>query len=221
MCIRDSTEDEESERRQKEFAERSNMFMESLDVDEVIAQLLVTEGFASVEEVAYVEQDEVASIEGFDEDTAEEIQTRAREYLERLEQERDARRRELGVEDDLAQFNGMTTAMMVALGENEIKSLDDFADCATDDLCGWVERSKERGVEPTRHKGFLDGFDVSRQEAEEMILAARILLGWIKPEDLNTPEEDGENVSEEAGETMEADGDAATITPLPEPGAGA
>ena len=121
----------------------------------------------------------------------------------------------------MSQINSMTTAMMVALGENGIKSLDDFADCATDDLCGWVERSKERGVEPTRHKGFLDGFEVSRQEAEEMILAARILLGWIKPEDLNTPQEDGDDVADDEGEAMEADGDAAAITPLPEPGTGA
>ena len=90
------TEHEESERRQKEFAERSQMFMESLDVDEVIAQLLVTEGFASVEEVAFVDASEIAGIEGFDDDTAEEIQARAREFLERQEQERDARRRELG-----------------------------------------------------------------------------------------------------------------------------
>ena len=81
-------------------------------------------------------------IDGFDEETAQELQTRAREYLDRIEQERDARRRELGVEDDMAQINGMTTAMMVALGENDIKTLEDFADCATDDLCGWVERSK-------------------------------------------------------------------------------
>ena len=77
----------------------------------------------------------------------------------------------------------MTTAMMVALGENEIKNLDDFADCATDDLCGWVERSKDKTVEPVKHKGILEDFDVGRPEAEEMILAARILLGWIKPED--------------------------------------
>ncbi|MEL6871498.1 MAG: transcription termination factor NusA [Pseudomonadota bacterium] len=178
------TEDEESERRQAEFNERSQMFMEALDVDEVIAQLLATEGFTSVEEVAYVEPAEVASIEGFDEDTAEEIQTRAREHLERLEQERDARRRELGVSDDLANISGMTTAMMVALGENEIKTLEDFADCATDDLIGWVDRPEGKGAETVRHKGFLEGFDVNRLEAEEMILAARILLGWIGTEDL-------------------------------------
>ncbi len=208
------TETQESERRQKEFSERSALFMEALDVDEVIAQLLVTEGFSSVEEAAFVDSTEVAGIEGFDEGTAEEIQSRAREYLERKEAELDARRRELGVEDDLSQIQNMTSAMMVALGENEIKTLDDFADCATDDLCGWVERSKERGIEPTKHAGFLDGFEISRQEAEEMILAARIILGWINPEDLMEAaaelDEDGNPIDEDAEET------AGDISPLPD-----
>ena len=193
------TEQEESERRQKEFAERSQMFMEALDVDEVIAQLLVTEGFATVEEVAYVDLSEIAHIEGFDEDTAEEIQTRAREYLDRIEQERDARRKELGVSDDLAKVPGMTTAMMVALGENGIKTLEDFADCATDDLVGWTERKKEKDAEPIRHKGVFDGFDIGRKEAEDMIMAARVLLGWIEPP--------AEEVAE--GEEGEADDEAA------------
>jgi N utilization substance protein A len=186
------TEQEESERRQKEFAERSQVFMDSLDVDEVIAQLLVTEGFASVEEVAYVDLSEIAHIEGFDENTAQEIQTRAREYLEKLEAERDARRRELGVSDDLAKVEGVTTAMLVAFGENGIKTLEDLADCATDDLTGWTERSKDKDVEPVRHKGVLDGFEVGRKEAEDMIMAARVLAGWITAEDLAPPEEEGE-----------------------------
>src|SRR5688572_21557779 len=108
------TEQEESERRQKEFTERSQMFMDSLDVDEVIAQLLATEGFESVAEVAFVDAGEVAHIEGFDEDTAKEIQSRARDFLEKQEAERDARRRELGVADDLARVEGVTTAMLVA-----------------------------------------------------------------------------------------------------------
>jgi N utilization substance protein A len=184
------TEQEESERRQKEFAERSQAFMDALDVDEVIAQLLVTEGFTSVEEVAFVELSEIAHIEGFDEATAQEIQTRAREYLERKEQERDARRRELGVSDDLAKVSGMTTAMMIALGENGIKTLEDFADSTTDDLVGWTERKKEKDAEPIRHKGWLDGFDLSRKEGEEMILSARVLAGWIKPEDLEPAQEE-------------------------------
>ena len=200
------TEAEESERRQKEFSERSNMFMETLDVDEVIAQLLVTEGFARVEEVAFVELSEIAHIEGFDEDTAEEIQARARDFLERAEQERDARRQELGVEDAMAEVSGMTTAIMVALGENELKTVEDLADCATDDLVGWTERGKEKGAEPIRHKGFLDGFDVSRTDAETMIMSARVLLGWIAPEDLVSAEEDqdGEGALEEETEAEQS-----------------
>jgi N utilization substance protein A len=175
--------------------------MESLDVDEVIAQLLATEGFASVEEVAYVDTGEIAHIEGFDEDTANEIQTRAREYLQKQEAERDARRRELGVSDDLAKVDGVTTAMLVAFGEHNIKSVEDLADCATDELIGWVERKKEKDAEPVRHKGILDGFDVGRKEAEDMIMSARILAGWIKPEDLVAPEPE---VAAESAEPAEA-----------------
>ncbi len=182
------TEAEESERRQKEFAERSALFMEALDVDEVIAQLLVTEGFGTVEEVAYVEVSEIAHIEGFDEGTADEIQTRAREFLEKQEAERETKRRELGVEDEMAKVTGVTTSLMVRLGENNIKTVEDLADCATDDLVGWVERKKEKGVEAIRHKGVLDGFEVSRKDAEDIIMSARVVAGWIKAEDLVQPE---------------------------------
>ena len=194
------TEQEESERRQKEFTERSQMFMESLDVDEVIAQLLATEGFASVEEVAYVDTSEVAHIEGFDEDTANEIQTRAREYLQKQEAERDTRRRELGVADDLAKVEGVTTSMLVAFGEHGIKTVEDLADCATDELIGWVERKKEKDAEPVRHKGVLDGFDVGRKEAEDMIMSARITAGWVKAEDLVPPEAPASEAAEVADE---------------------
>jgi N utilization substance protein A len=199
------TEQEESERRQKEFAERSQLLMEALDVDEVIAQLLVTEGFASIEEVAYVDLAEIAHIEGFDENTADEIQTRAREYLEKQEADRDARRRELGVADEIARVQGVTTAMMVAMGENGVKTLEDLADCATDDLVGWTERKKD--AEPVRHKGVLEGFEIGRKEAEEMIMSARVLAGWIKPEDLQAPAEeeaaDGDGADENSATTVE------------------
>ncbi|MEL6963461.1 MAG: transcription termination factor NusA [Pseudomonadota bacterium] len=202
------TEQEESERRQKEFNDRSQLFMESFDVDEVIAQLLVTEGFTSVEEVAFVELDEISSIEGFDEETAEEIQTRAREYLDRIEQERDEKRRELGVQDELTSVSGVTTAMMVAFGENEVKTLEDLADCATDDLTGWVERKKEKGVDPIKHEGILSSFDISREEAEEMILAARILLGWIDPDEM-LEEVEASADADEAETEEAAEGDVA------------
>jgi len=190
------TEAEESERRQKEFAERSAVLMEALDVDEVIAQLLATEGFSSVEEVAYVDPSEVAHIEGFDESTAEEIQGRAREYLERIESERDEKRRALGVEDELTEVEGTNSVILIALGENDVKTVEDLAGCATDDLSGWVERKKEKGAEPVRHPGFLDGMETSRAEAEAMIMAARVKAGWITAEDLNPPEEETEDGSE-------------------------
>jgi N utilization substance protein A len=196
------TEQEESERRQKEFAERTQLLMDSLDVDEVIAQLLVTEGFASIEEVAYVDISEIAHIEGFDEGTAEQIQSRAREYLEQQEAERDTKRRELGVADELAEISGINTAMMVALGENGIKTVEDFADCATDELVGWTERKKEKDTEPVKHKGILDGFELSRTDVENMIMAARVHAGWIKAEDLEKPAEvegEPEAASEDAG----------------------
>ncbi len=200
------TDQEESERRQKEFTERSQMFMETLDVDEVIAQLLATEGFASAEEVAFVDPSEIAHIEGFDEDTATEIQTRAREYLARIEAERDARRVELGVSDDLAKIEGVTTAMMVALGEAGIKTIEDLADCATDDLVGWTERKKEKDAEAIKHKGALDGFDVGRKDAEAMILAARVEAGWITAEDIAPPPE--ATAEENEPETADAGADA-------------
>ncbi|MEM6665994.1 MAG: transcription termination factor NusA [Pseudomonadota bacterium] len=183
------TEAEESERRQKEFAERTDMFMEALNVDEVVGQLLSSEGFTSLEEVAYVPLDEVAVIEGFDEDTAEEIQRRAQEHLEALEAERDSRRRELGVEDGFAAMPGMTTAMMVAFGENDVKSMDDLAGCATDDLTGYTERVDG---EVRREPGILDGHEISREEAEAMVMAARIAAGWITQEELDAAHAEAE-----------------------------
>ncbi|MBH0237667.1 transcription termination factor NusA [Methylobrevis albus] len=171
------TEQEESERRQKEFAERTELFMAALDVDEVVGQLLATEGFSSVEDLAFVELDEIATIEGFDSDTAEEIQTRAAEYLEAQEQARDEERRTLGVEDQLKEIPGLTTAMLVALGKDDIKTVEDLAGCATDDLVGWTER---KNGETTRHTGTLSAFDLSRADAEQIVMAARVAVGWIE-----------------------------------------
>ena len=214
------TEDQESERRQKEFLERSQMFMETLEVDEVIAQLLVTEGFATIEEVAYVDLSEISAIEGFDDDTAGEIQSRAREALERIQSELENRRKELGVEDELANVPGVTTKMMIAFGENGIKTVEDLADCATDDLTGWVERPKEKNAEAIRHKGILDEFDTTRDEAENMIMRARVMLGWISEEDLNPPEDDseGEGAGDDEGSPEnagEAGASGASAPPTP------
>jgi transcription termination/antitermination protein NusA len=128
------TEAEESERRQEEFRTRSKMFIEALDVDDVIAHLLVTEGFTSVEEVAFVPLNELAGIEGFDEDVAGELQQRARTFLEEQNAKLEARRKELGVSDEIAAIPGVTPALLVALGEKGVKALDDLADLAGDEL---------------------------------------------------------------------------------------
>jgi N utilization substance protein A len=174
------TEQEESERRQADFEKRTKMFMESLNVDEVVGQLLASEGFSSVEELSMVDQKEIASIEGFDDDTARELQMRARDHLAQVEAEYDAKRKALGVADALKEVPGVTAKMLVALGENGIKTIEDLAGCATDDLAGWTER---RDGEATRNPGFLDGFDLSREECETIIMQARVKAGWITEAD--------------------------------------
>ena len=131
--------------------------MEALDVDETVAQLLASEGFRTVEEIAYVEPRELATIEGFDAETAAEIQARAQGHLARIEAELDDQRKALGVADELKEIEGLTTPMLVKLGQNGVKTLEDLADCASDDLVGWTERARRR--EEAR---LLSGFDVSR-----------------------------------------------------------
>ena len=197
------TESQESERRQREFTERTALFQEALDVDEVIAQLLVTEGFASVEDVAYVDASEIAAIEGFDDDTAEEIQTRAREYLEKEAAEYDAKRKALGVEDGLLEIEGVTLPMAVALGEGDVKSVEDLAGLIPDDLRGWFET---RDGERVREPGVLDSFNLDAGEAEALIMRARIAMGWVEapePEPLDEDFAEGE-FEAEAEETPEA-----------------
>ncbi|HUG61644.1 MAG TPA: transcription termination factor NusA [Methylomirabilota bacterium] len=200
------TEQEESERRQKEFNERTELFMNALNVDEVVGQLLATEGFATVEELAFVDRDEIAAIEGFDEDTAEEIQARAQDFLDAKERELDEERTRLGVADELREIPGVTTAMMVALGNDGVKTIEDLAGCATDDLVGWTER---KAGETVRHKGALSDLDVSRADAETIVMAARVAAGWIEApveeeEAVEAAEEDAETVASDGAETEEA-----------------
>ena len=194
------TEEEESTRRQKEFSARTERFMKALDVDEVIAQLLATEGFESVEEVAFVDKQEVAGIEGFDEDTAVELQERAREHLERVAEKLDVRRKELGVADDLIEMEGITLAMAVKLGEADIKSVEDFAGLVPDDLRGWFET---KDGERVRQPGIFEDDKMSVEVANEMIMRARVAAGWVTEEELAAAaaeaEEstDGENSEDE------------------------
>jgi N utilization substance protein A len=179
------TEQEESERRQADFENRTRMFMDALNVDEVVGQLLASEGFTSIEELALVEPKELANIEGFDEDTASELQNRANSYLEELEAEMEAKRKELGVADAVKAVPGVTTKMLVKFGENGIKTVEDLAGCATDDLVGWNERKDGENV---RYPGILDGFELTREDAEQIVMQARVAAGWISEADLATPE---------------------------------
>ena len=181
------TEAQESERRQAEFAERSNMFMETMNVDEMVAQLLVAEGFATLEEVAYVDLDELASIDGFDETTAEELQARARESLDEINARAIERAKELGVEQSLFDFEGLSPQMIEALAEDGITSLEEFARCADWELAGGhtvVDGKRVKDV------GLLEKFDMSLEEARTLIMSARVLLGWVDPSELETGAED-------------------------------
>lgn len=196
------TEQEESERRQKEFNERTELFMNALNVDEMVGQVLASEGFSQVEEVAYVDVSEVASIEGFDEDTAQELQSRAAEYLDAIEAELEGKRVELGVSDELRALPNMTSVMLVKLGEDGTKTMEDFAGYAADDLLGWSERKE--GV-TTKFDGIFTGLDISRAEVDEMIVAARLAAGWITEADLavEAADEDIDAEGEESGEAPE------------------
>ena len=183
------TEAEESARRQKEFEERTQLFIETLDVDEFFAQLLVSEGFANLEEVAYVELDELLVIDGVDEDTAQELQARAREYLEEQAAKALERAKELGVEESLINFEGLSPQMLEALAEDGVKTLDDFATCADWELAGgWTTVDGER----VKDDGVLEKFDVSLEEAQDLVMTARVMLGWVNPDDLAPSEEEAE-----------------------------
>ncbi len=192
------TEAQDSERRQREFSERTSLFQEALDVDEVIAQLLVTEGFATVEDVAFVEEHEIASIEGFDEETALELQTRAREWLDREAAELDAKRKEFGVEDGVLEIEGVTLPIAVALGEAGVKTIEDLADLATDEIRGGYDSVNGERVRTT---GVLEKFQLSVEDAEMLILRARVAAGWIDASEL-------EPSAPEEGELVEGEGDA-------------
>jgi N utilization substance protein A len=195
------TEEQESERRQQEFRERSELFIAGLDVDEMVAQLLVSEGFETMEEVGYVELDELSSIEGFDEETAQELQTRAREYLERIAAEQNAKRVELGVEDGVLDVEGITLPMAVIFGENDIQTVEDVAGLVPDDLTGYVEF---KDGEKIREPGLFDGMKFSSEEASDMIMRARVHAGWISEEDLYPAEEDSEGEPEADENAYEA-----------------
>ena len=196
------TETQESERRQKQFAETTQLFQDALDVDEVIAQLLATEGFVSVEDVAFVEPHEIAEIEGFDEDTAEELQARAREFLDKAAAELDAKRVELGVEDGVLEIEGITLPMAVALGEGDVKTVEDLAGMVPDDLRGWYE---SKDGERVREAGSLEAFNLTPEDAETLIMRARVVMGWVEAPPEPEYEEEYYEEGEQGAEYAEAE----------------
>lgn len=188
------TEADESARRQKEFESRTGLFMEALDLDEFFAQLLVSEGFTNLEEVAYVELDELLVIDGVDDSTAAELQARARDYLEAKNKAALDNARALGAEDSLIEFEGLTPQMIEALVKDDVKTLEDFATCADWELAGgWTTVDGER----SKDDGILEPFEVSLEEAQNFVMTARIMLGWVDPADLETDEADDDETDNE------------------------
>ena len=198
------TESDESARRQAEFTERTNLFIETLDIDEMMAQLLVSEGFTNLEEVAYVDLDELLSIDGFDEATASELQARARDNLEAANRKALETAVALGVDDSLINFEGLTPQMLEALAKDNIKTLEDFATCADWELAGgWTTENGQR----KKDEGVLEKFDVSLEEAQHLVMTARVMLGWVDPtaaEDYVEDEAETEAEDEDADEDGEA-----------------
>ena len=183
------TEADESERRQREFELRTKLFMDKLDLDEFFAQLLVSEGFTTLEEVAYVEVDELLVIEGVDDDTANELQARARDILEADAKAAMENARSLGLEDSLAEFGDMSPQMLEALAKDDVKTLEDFATCADWELAGgWTSVEGER----VKDDGILEPFGITLEEAQDLVMSARIQLGWIDPAELETADHDVE-----------------------------
>ena len=193
------TEADESARRQKEFEARTKLFMDNLDLDEFFAQLLVAEGFTNLEEVAYVEVEELLVIDGVDEATAGELQARARDVLEAQNKAALDAARALGVEDSLINFEGLTAQMLEALAKDDVKTLEDFATCADWELAGgWTTDNGER----IKDDGVLEPFGIELEEAQNMIMTARVSLGWVDIADLE------EEVAEE-DEAADAEGSEA------------
>jgi N utilization substance protein A len=177
------TESADSERFQREFQERTELFMKALDADETLAQLLASEGFETVEEIAFVAPEDFITIEGFDKDVAEELQERARDFLEQLAAENDAKRRALGVEDAVMDLEGMTPAFAVKLGEQGIKSVEDVAGLVPDDITGYREPGPDG--KPVWVEGILKKGEMRKDDAQMFVMKARVIAGWIEPEALD------------------------------------
>jgi len=167
------TEKEESEKKQAEFKEKTEIFVKNLEVDETLGQLLVAEGFVSIEEINQSSIDEIMKIEGIDENTAKELKERSEEYLKKEKETIEKKLNELGLEEKLINFKGLTPGMLVTLGEKKIKTLTDFAELSTDELVGSFDEKKGKRF---KVEGYLEEFALTRNEAENLILSARNIV---------------------------------------------
>jgi len=167
------TEKEESEKRQLEFKDKTEIFIKNLEVDETLGQLLVAEGFSSIEEIHQSTLEEILKIEAIDENTAKELKERAEEYLKKEKEDIGKKLKELGVEDVLINFKGLTPGMLVTLGEKKIKTLKDFADLSTDELIGGYDEKQGKRF---KIEGFLEEFALAKNEADDLIMNARNIV---------------------------------------------
>jgi transcription termination/antitermination protein NusA len=170
------TEQEDSDRRQVDFEAKTKLFIAALDVDETVAQLLTSEGYGTIEDLAYGDVEEIGGIEGFDPDIAAELSNRAKDYLDNIEINLDNERKALGAEDALREIDGLTLPMIIALAKADIKTVEDLAGAVSDDLIGYSEK---KGAETIRHKGVFDAKELSRVDADALIMTARVKAGWI------------------------------------------
>jgi N utilization substance protein A len=167
------TDKEDSDRRQTEFKEKTETLIKNLEVDETLGQLLVSEGFQSIEEISQVSPEDIAKIDAIDESTAEELIKRSKENLIKEKEEVSKKLKELGVEDTLINLKGMTQGMLVLLGQRNIKKLSDFADLSSDELIGGYDEIKGKKI---RIDGYLEEFSLSREEADQLIMSAREIV---------------------------------------------
>ena len=164
------TDKEDSERRQAEFKERTETLIKNLEVDETLGQLLISEGFVSIEEISQSKPEDISKIDAIDEETAKELISRSKETLIKEKEAVSLKLKELGVEENLINLKGMTQGMLVILGQKNIKKLGDFADLSSDELIGGYDEIKGKKV---RIDGYLEEFSLSRKEADDLIMAAR------------------------------------------------
>lgn len=171
------TEEQEKTRREKETTILVNLFVDALEVDDMMARLLVSEGFESIEDLANTDLEDLVSIEGFDDEVAEELQARAKDHLEREAKQIEDKLTSLGVEPALLDIEGITPQIAIALGEGDVKTVEDLAGMVSDDLRGWFDIKNGQRV---KQPGILEKFELTAQQADDLIMAARIIMGWVE-----------------------------------------